>query len=171
MFLFGDLVIFALFFGTIAFYHRARPEMFTAGQAHLSVGLGVLNIVVLLTGSLFVALGVQAARQGLPRAVGCLLLGVASGVAFAAVKTIEYTRAIRAGLLPTTDDFFMSYFVFTGIHLGHVLIGTALLAGLAYLARRPALTDGQLKFIEGGACFWHLVDLLWIALFALLYLV
>ena len=76
-----------------------------------------------------------------------------------------------ADLGPGANHFFLYYFVLTGLHLFHVCVGIGVLALLLTQARRSELSATRMAFVEGGACFWHLVDLLWIFLFALLYLV
>jgi nitric oxide reductase NorE protein len=74
-------------------------------------------------------------------------------------------------MTPQTSDFFMYYFVFTGIHLAHLAIGAVLLVCLAIAVRRPVLSPGRVMFVEGGGVYWHLVDMLWLVLFPMLYLV
>jgi nitric oxide reductase NorE protein len=101
----------------------------------------------------------------------CFALGVLCGVGFAIVKVLEYGEKIRAGITFNTNDFFMYYYVFTGIHFLHVLIGMGVLIGLGLYSRSGGFTAGKIRNLETGASFWHLVDLLWIVLFALLYLI
>lgn len=170
VFLLGDMTLFAILFGVIGYYRSTQFNTFADSQAMLSQVQGVLNTALLLTGSLLVALGVQAARRGADRcARRYLLLGISTGVGFCAVKWFEYSAKVGAGITPTTNNFFTCYFVFTGLHLFHVVIGIAVLA-LMWHRARPDRLDDSMRFIEGGACYWHLVDLLWIVLFALLYL-
>jgi nitric oxide reductase NorE protein len=171
VFILGDLVVFALFFGTIVYTRGQDHAAFADGQAHLHRALGVLNTVVLLTSSLLVARGVRAVDgRGPGRAP--LLFGLAVGCAlvFCGVKAIEYTSLLSDGFNPGTSDFFLYYFIFTGIHLGHVVLGGTLLGFVARRARRAGPTERDVAFAETGASFWHLVDLLWIVLFSLLYL-
>jgi nitric oxide reductase NorE protein len=171
IFLLGDMCIFAVIFGSFAHDRAADLELFRASQAALDRNLGALNTLLLLTSSWFVALGVRAAHRRLDRLVPRLFaLGFACGLGFAVVKLFEYRDKLAAGLTPVTNDFFMYYFVATGIHFLHLLIGLGLLAFLAAHSR-PASAEGpSLAWIEGGACYWHMVDLLWIILFPLLYL-
>lgn len=171
VFLLGDMTLFSLLFGVIGYYRSKDFGEFATSQALLSQAQGVLNTVLLLTGSLVVALGVQGARRGSDRwARNYLLLGLATGVAFCVVKWFEYSDKFAAGITPTTNDFFTCYFVFSGLHLFHVVIGTGVLALMWWRARNSDRLGDSMRFIEGGACYWHLVDLLWIVLFALLYL-
>jgi nitric oxide reductase NorE protein len=83
---------------------------------------------------------------------------------------LEYSEKINAGINLTTNDFFMYYYIFTGLHFLHVLIGMVLLVVLGVIARRGISKPGDLAILEGGASYWHMVDVLWIVLFPLLYL-
>lgn len=85
-------------------------------------------------------------------------------------KAFEWRTKLAEGLTPATNDFFMYYFVLTGIHLLHVVIGIGVLVLVRRISQRPNLGVRAICAIESGATFWHLVDLLWIVLFALLYL-
>jgi len=171
VFILGDMVVFAVFFGVIVYTRGQDPELFRASQAHLDQGLGTLNTLLLLTSSYFVARGVRAA-DGRGHGAAARLFGAAllCAAGFVVVKAIEYANGIDAGHTPATNDFFLYFYVFTGIHLLHVVIGAAVLYALIRLTRRaePGLRDRTL--IESGASYWHMVDLLWIALFSLLYL-
>jgi nitric oxide reductase NorE protein len=127
---------------------------------------------VLLLGSYLVVLALRAHRLG--RLVRCKrLLGgaVACGAAFAALKAVEYSFEISDGHTPGENAFFLFYFTLTGIHLVHVLIGTALLFGWFRAARRGREWKRDRAFAESAAVYWHMVDLLWILIFTLIYLV
>lgn len=87
------------------------------------------------------------------------------------MKLLEWGDKLSAGITPATNDFFMFFFTLTGLHFLHLLIGMVVLGFLVRASRRPLPTPRQLAYVEGGACFWHMVDLLWIVLFPLLYLV
>jgi len=99
-----------------------------------------------------------------------LLGGVLTGLMFVVSKSIEYIQKFAHGLTPGTNPFFMWYFTLTGIHLAHVLAGTSLLAFLWVRSRGGAYSSSHRAVPESVASFWHLVDLLWIVLFPLLYL-
>ncbi|MET7474357.1 cytochrome c oxidase subunit 3 [Streptomyces sp. NPDC005648] len=143
--------------------------MFRASQQALHPDLGLLNTLLLLTASRLVARGLRQLRAGRPaRTLPWALL---CALGFAAVKGTEYALVIHDGHTPTSNDFFMYYFVFTGIHLAHLAIGIGALTVLVVLSRRPALSRGQLLVAEGAAAYWHMVDLLWLVLFPLFYLV
>jgi nitric oxide reductase NorE protein len=105
---------------------------------------------------------------GVPRLFGAAL---ACGLGFVVVKVIEWTHLFASGKSVSTGEFFSYYFMFTGIHLGHVLIGLIILSRLLVVTRRPEFTEKQRRVCEIGGIFWHMVDLLWVVLFALFYLV
>jgi nitric oxide reductase NorE protein len=165
----GELFVFSLFFVTISITRNADPDGFLLAQSTLNRSLGLANTLLLLTSSLFVALAVQ--RFGERREGGSALLHAAMGCGcgFVIIKVVEYWEKIVAGVTFTSAEFFTFYFAFTGIHLAHVLLGLGVLVFIEVVARRP-LTPKSIGMIECGAIFWHLVDLLWIVLFALFYL-
>jgi nitric oxide reductase NorE protein len=163
-----DAVIFAILFMSFMNDRLKEPGVFEASRHALNFDLGGLDTLILLTSSWLVALGVRAANRGeLERVPGFLLGGVLTGCAFVASKSTEYAEKFAAGITPATDHFYMWYFTLTGMHLIHVLVGTGLLTYLWIKTRRKRV---NLKEIECIASYWHLVDLLWIVLFPLLYL-
>jgi nitric oxide reductase NorE protein len=169
--IFADLCVFSVLFGVFLHYRGLQPELFNHSQAELHRYFGAINTLLLLSSSLCVVLGVEAIRrrQGkLARlAIGAAL---ACGSVFLINKGIEWGTLLSEGHKPASNDFFMYFFVLTGIHAMHVVLGMAALAVLFALSRKQELSKYQYVFVESGACFWHLVDLLWIVLFALLYL-
>lgn len=170
-FILGDMMVFAAFFVTYLYYRADDPVLFNAAQGQLTAAYGLINTLLLLTSSWFVAQGVSAVRRGqLPLARKLITGGFALGAGFVGIKVIEYSEKFSAGITVLTNDFFMFYFMYTGIHLLHVFIGLGVLFFLLSLARKENAAE-QIGSFESGAAFWHLVDLLWIILFALLYLV
>lgn len=171
VFVLGDMAVFALFFGTILVMRGEQSAMFGHSQHALHPVLGTVNTLLLLTGSLLVARGLNGMRSGRTRASRLFAGGFLCALAFAAVKSWEYALLVGEGYTGGTNDFFMYYFVFTGIHLAHLVIGAVILLVLAVQSRRPRLHPRQIRAAECGACYWHMVDLLWLVLFPLLYLV
>ena len=165
----GELFAFSAFFLVFAYYRGLDPASFSAGHRLLDHGIGLANTLILLTSSLFVALGVQRVRDGREGAAFWFRLGLLCGGAFALLKVVEYGQKFTAGITPLTSDFFMYYFAFTGVHLLHVVIGSGALI-FAIGASRRAPSASRTMIAECAAIFWHLVDLLWIILFALFYL-
>jgi len=170
VFIFGDLLVFAAFFITYAVERMGNLALFSRSQALLDRQLGLLNTLLLLTSSWCVAQAVAAARRGDPR--GRLLIGgaILLGLGFVLVKVFEYSAKISAGLTLNSNAFFIYYYMFTAIHLIHVMIGLGVLALIFSRFDRSGRFTSGMPLIEGGGAFWHLVDLLWIVLFALLYL-
>lgn len=172
IFIVGDMVIFSLFF--LVFLHHRQQDLATFMHSQLTLNLhyGVLNTLLLLTSSWLVVSALKAMRRhAFHTARRLLVLGALCGVGFGAVKIIEYSEKIRAGINLATNEFYMFYFMYTGIHFGHVLIGLGVLTFLIFKTREQTYSAGDRMAFEGGAAFWHMVDLLWIVLFPLLYLV
>lgn len=165
----GDLFVFALLFGTVAYYRLEGPAVFHASQPALNQTLGLVNTVALLTSSLFVVLALDAARAGRAAARWWTTAAMALGLLFVALKLIEYGQKSAEGLLPDTNMFFMLYFVLTGMHLVHVLVGLIALFIMRRTLAQPQTPEG-LKIAECCAIFWHMVDVLWVILFAIFYL-
>lgn len=164
----GDLVIFGAYFVTYAIFRAREEAVFVESATHLSTAAGVFNTFVLLTSSWLVARGVVVVRAGREgQAIGFLLAGAACGALFIVVKLCEWWFAVRGGYTLTKDTFFSFYYMLTGAHLLHVVIGLVILAVVVVhlRIRSPARTS----ITEQGATFWHMVDLLWVLIFALLY--
>ncbi|MGW0197158.1 cytochrome c oxidase subunit 3 [Nonomuraea sp. NPDC003201] len=171
VFIFGDLLIFALFFGVFVYERSRSAGLFEQAREHMNLTFGAGNTLLLLTGSLFVALGLNSLRHGASGPGSrMILVTLLCGSGFVVNKYLEYSNEIEAGHTPSTNGFYMYYFVFTGIHLLHLLLGMVALVIMYLIARKPALGSRDLRNLEAGACYWHLIDLLWIVLFALLYL-
>jgi nitric oxide reductase NorE protein len=172
VFIVGDMVVFAWFF--IVYMHQRAQNVpaFDAAHKTLSLTFGGLNTLLLLSGSWFVVLALNCLRAGNQR-TGKWLIGatLASGVGFVVNKALEWHEKIVTGHPTEQSDFFMYYFVLTGIHLLHLLIGLIVLTVMWRVARKEALGPKNFRTLEAGACYWHLVDLLWLVLFALFYLV
>ena len=171
--LLGDMVVFAVLFGVYLNRRAQEKELFAASQEALNRNFGALNTLVLLTSSLLVVFAVHALRTPRLRHLArrLTLAGFGVGCLFVIIKGVEYYEKFAAGITPATNDFFMYYFVLTGLHLAHVVVGLVVLLALSFLARKPRPTRTQIGFFEGGGCFWHMVDLLWIIIFPLLFLV
>jgi nitric oxide reductase NorE protein len=172
VFVLGDMTVFALFFATFMYSRGKNHAVFARDHAELHIALGTINTVLLLTSSLLVVLAVQRVLGG--RRAGAWRLITAAlccGAGFVAVKAVEWTQLFGARKGVGSGEFYSYYFMFTGIHLLHVLIGLAVLSRLVVVLRQPELTDKHVRLCETGGIFWHMVDLLWVVLFALFYLV
>jgi len=168
---FGDLFVFSLFFLIFAVYQKDQPALFAQARATLNQTFGLLNTLLLLTSSWWVGMAMaDQTRRRSRTAKAKIGFAMLCGLCFVSLKILEYREKLQAGSKPTSNDFYMLYFCFTGIHLLHVTIGLgALFFVYRQLGRKePSLHQGAL--VEGCTIFWHLVDVLWIILFALFYL-
>jgi len=172
IFVCGDLMVFTLFFVLIALGNRDQAALFAQSRALLDVRLGLLNTLLLLTGSWLVAAGVGDARNDQDaRARVKFAFAIGCALGFIADKAIEWSALLGAGKTPATNDFYMYYYVFCGIHLFHVVLAILFLGAMIRACARGVRDAGRDRLVESGGVFWHLVDLLWIVLFALLYLI
>ena len=159
----SEMLVFAAFFGLFAWLRVGEREVFDASQQLLDPVAGGLNTLVLLTSGLFAALAVQAIGRGERRRCRqCLAGAFALGVVFCVVKVVEFADKLGQGLVPETNTFFTFYYLLTGFHFAHVIFGLGLIALVAWKLSRDN--------VETAAAFWHMVDLIWILLYPLLYL-
>lgn len=165
-----EMLTFGLMFVVFTVARARDPAIFHAGQATLDLNLGAINTVLLLTGSWCAARGVLSLRAGGVRPGARWLWGAAAfGAAFLVVKGFEYREKARAGFDLETDTFWTFYYVLTGFHFLHVAAATLLLAAIAWLVPRRGWGRGNTHAPETAAVFWHMVDLLWVVLFPLVY--
>ena len=171
-----------LFFGVPLFAYGVvrmhSPAGFTAASAHTEFWLGTLNTALLLTSSCAIAIAAQAAEAGFDSRARRGLFGAAAlGCVFLVVKAVEYRIETREGLLPGpgfaldvpgAQLFFAWYFFVTSLHAIHLLIGVVLCGGLAWRGTRP---PDLRRRLPAAALYWHFVDLVWIFLYPLIYLV
>ncbi|MEE4023403.1 cytochrome c oxidase subunit 3 [Gordonia sp. PKS22-38] len=173
VFLLGDMVVFAIMFVAFLVDRAKDPETYRAARESLDLTVPLTNTMVLLVSSLVVVVALNHVRAGtFTRAMWGFAGGAACAVVFIALKSFEYTHLVHEGHGPGTDPYFMWLFILTGVHLAHVVLGLVVLVVLMLRARRHEASEGSGRvFYEGGTCFWHLVDLLWMMLFPLVYLV
>lgn len=165
----GDLVIFGGYFIVFMIYRTMHPDEFLRAQQHLDINIGVLNTVILLTSSWLVARAVLTARAGRhSAAIRLTYAGGVGGVLFMACKGFEWAVKIRAGHT-NSEMFYSFYYVLTGVHLIHVLIGLIVLGVIVRELRNPSRRRASV--VESSAIYWHMVDLLWVIIFGLLYVV
>jgi nitric oxide reductase NorE protein len=161
---FSELAAFGLFLGAFAVARAVNPAIFAAGQASLDSGLAGLNTIVLVTSGWAAARGTTAARAGEVRSSRhWLFLAMGLGAGFVAIKLVEYAKEIAGGIGLETSPFFTLYFLLTGFHLLHVCLGIII---IAVVSRRAASAG-----VETATAFWHMVDLVWVVMFPILYLV
>lgn len=184
VFLMTEAMLFGALFVVYFYDERLFPGAFASAGGRTELGLGAGNTAVLLVSSLTMALAVRAAREGRARALfSRLLMTMALGSAFLVLKGVEYARHIQDRLFPgasfqysppalarPAELFYYLYFTMTGLHALHMLGGLAWLAGLAVRARRRA-GDDHFTPVEVAGLYWHFVDVVWIFLFPMFYLV
>jgi nitric oxide reductase NorE protein len=171
VFIGADSVIFAILFMSFMQERLKNPALFEMSRHTLNMNFGGIDTLILLTSSWSVALAVQAMKRDETDREPLLLLGGAvTGLMFMASKAIEYFEKFAHGITPGTNPFFMWYFTLTGIHLIHVVVGTSMLTYLWVRSRRGTYDHLHKAVPESVASYWHLVDLLWVVLFPLLYL-
>ncbi len=194
LFLCTEILMFGGLFVGYAIFHHLYPETFRIGSKFTDVKYGATNTVVLLFSSLTMALGihyVQVRQQ--KKAVIAMAITILCGFAFMAIKWVEYSHKIHLGLMPGSwfagnlelinqefpglvlpDNialYFSFYFMMTGLHGIHVMIGMAVIGWVMIRTMKGEFSPSFYTPVEGVGLFWHLVDLVWIYLFPLLYLV
>lgn len=171
MFIIGELLMFSAFFSTYIVNRAQDIDLYDSSQMLLDQRLGTLNTLLLITSSWAVALAVAAARRRRPAQVPrYLMLGIVLGIGFLVVKVAEYSAKFSAGITMQTNDFFMFYFVLTMVHAAHVVGGTIILIVMWSQARAGRYRPSNMKGLETGASYWHMIDLIWLLMFPLIYL-
>jgi len=197
LFLVTEIMFFGGMFCAYLIYRFRYFDAFAAGSQSLDVRLGAFNTAVLLVSSLTVVLAVRAAQDGKRhQLVAYLAITVVLGLTFLGVKAVEYAEKfekhhvpgptfqftdtynrngeqvhLNADEVPHAQMFFAVYFAMTGMHALHMIIGCGLFTVLAVLAWKGRYSPGYFTPIENGGLYWHLVDIIWIYLFPLLYLI
>jgi len=171
VFVLADMTVFGLLFGCFTVGRRQNSALFEESRHALNPTFGGVNTLILLTSSVLVVLAVDAVKKNRAHAAPHLLAGAfACGLAFMVSKGIEYAEKLNENITLLTNDFYMYYFSLTGIHLAHVVAGNVVLLVLWFKARGRAFDRACPTVLECGATYWHMVDLLWVMLFPLLYL-
>jgi cytochrome c oxidase subunit 3 len=184
VFLVTEVMFFGGMFLAYIVYRTWHPEGFAAGSMHLDIVLGGLNTAVLIASSLTMALAVRAAQLGTRRNLMLFLIAtMALGTVFLVVKAFEWHHkwvenhipgpnfVYEGPLGPNVELFFSLYFGMTGLHAFHMVIGIGILATLLYFAWRGKYTAEYNTPIDMAGLYWHFVDIIWIFLFPLLYLI
>jgi cytochrome c oxidase subunit 3 len=185
LFLCTEVLMFGGLFVGYIIYHSIYPEMFAEGAKHLDWRLGATNTIVLLVSSFTMAMGIRYAQTNdRNKSFWMLLLTLICAGIFLFIKYIEYHHKFEMGLFPgrffhpeeATQTahlamYFSFYFLMTGLHGTHVLVGMGLIVWTMIRTKRGEFDANYYTAVEGVGLFWHLVDLIWIYLFPLLYLV
>jgi nitric oxide reductase NorE protein len=174
-----ELVTFGLLFLGYAFSRRADVALFNASQLLLDQTSGFVNTLILITSSYFVVKAVKSitsmdgtdAKDANIKASRHLLFALALGVSFLLIKMFEFYHIFGAGITLSTNKFYMFYLMLTGFHFMHVMLGSFILFVMYKKTKEIGYGFGDYRGIETGASYWHMVDLLWIVLFALVYII
>jgi cytochrome c oxidase subunit 3 len=179
-FLASEVLFFGGLFLGYAVYRHLYPLAFVTAAKETDIIYGTLNTGILMTSSLTMAVAARAAEHNIRRmAIGCLLATVALGCAFLIVKGFEYRDDIAKGFIPgphfplrprETQIFWAFYWVMTGVHAIHLIVGIGIVSTVTMLLMRESVALESPMF-EGVALYWHLVDIIWVVLLPLLYLV
>lgn len=166
----AELTEFALFFVVYLVARAHNQELFHSGPARLNTLAGALNTLILLTSSYCVARAMRAIRlDGVRPCLGWLGGTLAMGAAYCGVKAWEYQWNHAAGLDSRTDLFYSLYYYLTFNHLLHVLVGMCTIGWAMLGAAQGRYRAGEHEGLEAAACYWHMIDLVWIIIFPLLY--
>lgn len=172
IFILGDLTVFGVFFAIWGWNYAQNPALFELGRASMSQSIGLAETLTLISSSAAVVIALTHARwEQWSRAYRWYLAAIGFGVVFVVLKAIEYSHHLSVGFHALAGEFYMYYFVFTGIHLLHVLVGLLGLSAAARSMRPHAPRRYGTALLEGIGVYWHMVDVLWVVLFSLIYLI
>jgi cytochrome c oxidase subunit III len=184
VFLVTEIMFFGGLFAAYLVYRTAHYDAWVIGSEHMDFWFGTINTVILLCSSLMVALAVHAVQVGHNKTCGLYLwIASAMGVAFLVLKGFEYHSHFVEGAVPgalwklavphpqAVQMFFYIYFVMTGLHALHVTIGIVLLAVIGWYAAKGAYSPAYHNPVHVSGLYWHFVDVVWIFLYPLLYLI
>jgi len=170
IFILAELLVFAVFFLAYAWTRHANVELFNEYQLTLDRRAGFINTIALLTSSYCVVRAVAAVRHDRVRACAqWLIAALALGGLFIVVKLVEYQHHFAQGVDLSTNTFYMFYLSLTFFHFMHVVMGMVILAAVAGKAWRGGYSAAEHTGVETGASYWHMVDLVWLILFPLVY--
>ena len=172
IFILAELTVFALFFLGFAVSRRLNQAMFDAGQQTLHIETGLINTLALITSSYLVARAVRSISQN--SKMDCALW-IWSAILVAGIylvsKSWEYAQLINAGYDLSTNTFYTFYFFITFFHFMHVILGIIILSAVAIKTHQGHYSEKEYSGVETGASYWHMVDLVWLILFPLIYVI
>jgi cytochrome c oxidase subunit III len=184
VFLANEVMFFGGLFTVYIVYRTLHPDGFAHASHHLDVTLGTINTVVLITSSLTMAMAVWASQVGRRRMlIWCIVLTAALGAVFLVIKGYEYWHKFHEHLVPgahfmwdgpekdVAEIFYSLYFALTGLHALHMVIGLGIMAWLFWMAWSGHVGPAYHAPVEISGLYWHFVDIVWIFLFPLLYLI
>jgi cytochrome c oxidase subunit III len=182
LFLFTELLLFGALFLVYSIYRFKNAAAFSAAGHELDVVIGTINTIVLLTSSLSVAMSITAMQRNNKKlALGLLIFTIVCAVVFLVNKYFEWSHKFELGHYPGSPTFkslpageglfYLLYFFMTGLHALHVIVGATILIFVIVYIRKGKVRPDKFALLENGGLYWHLVDLIWIFLFPLFYLI
>ena len=166
-----ELITFGIALIALVFQSRENPELYHESRLMLNTTFGAINTVFLLVSGFFMATTVHLFKQQkFDKTLFYLRLTMLGGFLFLGLKTIEYYEKLNMGLILDYNTFFSFYWLLTGFHVIHVLVGLVILSFFYYTLKKQK-AETNLEDIEAGAAFWHMCDLIWLLLFPVIYLI
>lgn len=171
-FIFAELLVFGIFFIIYAVVRMQNQALFNEYQDTLNREVGAINTVLLITASYFVVRAIHAIRRDdVSRCIHWLSASMIAGAGFLALKSIEFYDKFSIGIDLNTNTFYFFYISLAFFHYLHVILGMIILAAVLIKARQGKYSAQEHTGIETGASYWHMVDLVWIILFPLVYII
>lgn len=182
IFIFTEILFFGGLFIVYSVFRSVHPEEFHSGALELNTFIGTLNTLILLVSSMTIAMSITAMQKG-DKKLALILIAftILVGLVFLINKYFEWNVKFHHGLIPGSEHmktlerghilFFSLYFFMTGLHALHIIIGVVLLSVVFIKVKKGTLNIGNLQLLENGGLYWHLVDIIWIFLFPLFYLI
>lgn len=170
-FIFAELLVFGIAFLSYAVARMQNVEMFNQYQLTLNRELGAVNTLLLITASYFVVRAIRAIQfDDVKGCINWLYASLGCGAGFLLLKSLEYYDKFSEGINLSTNTFYMFYLALTMFHFLHVILGMIILFAVVIKAQRGGYSAKNYIGIETGASYWHMVDLVWIILFPLVYI-
>lgn len=172
IFIYAELLAFGIFFLSYAFTRANNVELFNESQLLLNRTAGAVNTLVLITSSYFVVRAVAAIRESKSQICArWLLAAILMACVFLGIKLFEFYTKYQEGITLSTNTFYMFYLSLTFFHFMHVILGAVILTAVMLKARSGAYSREEHTGVETGGSYWHMVDLVWIILFPLVYII
>ncbi len=182
LFLFTELLLFGGLFLVFSIYRYMNQKAFAAGGHELDVFIGTVNTIILITSSMTIAVSIAAIQQDKKKlSISLMVLTIFLAIIFLINKYFEWAHKFEHGLAPGTDSFlhlpkgealfFLLYFFMTGLHALHVIAGSVFIGVIIFKVKNGTINSTNFVQHENAGLYWHLVDIIWIFLFPLFYLV
>lgn len=182
LFLFTELLLFGGLFLVYMVYRALNPDAFLLASFELNVYMGTINTLVLLTSSMTIAMAITALQKGnVKLAITLSWVTIIAALVFLVIKYFEWGSKFEHGLFPGMDHYdalplgerlyFYLYFFMTGLHALHVIVGGVFIGVVIRMMKQGKVNKDRISLLENSGLYWHLVDLIWIYLFPLFYLI